>query len=264
MKRTSSIALLIFLAVMSTIAPASANDLPNLSSADSSTDLVADDYDVTEEVPGPLGSDLRACFQKLSRGENYYRTQIPLAALERIEAGYKRWPGYTKNRRYAMLIDYTRNSRDRRAFLIDFQACEVVASEFVIHGGTTYHPLNYFGDPNRDGFLDYCRQPSGSRQFMTRPGVYVTRGCHQSNLQGWPQIYKDCEGIKLEGLEASNRDAFRAGVVLHEHVAISNDDSMKLEGQGCPTMPPGALSPLVPYGLMRGALVLMYAPQCKD
>ena len=260
MKGISSVALLVLclgLSVARAQAPAALNESAHLDPLDI--------FEPLADYGEPLrGRDLNACIERLSRGENRHRVALPKAGLKRLAAGYQRWPGYGTNKRYGLFVDYTRNSRDKRAFLIDFQACDVLFSEYVIHGGTTYNPLAFYGDPNRDGLLDHCRQPNGSRQYMTRPGVYVTRGCHQTKLQGWPQIYKDCEGIKLEGLERSNGDAYRAGVVLHEHEAIPNDASMKFEGQGCPSMPAGALKPMVPYGLMRGALVLLYAPQCDE
>ena len=260
MKGISSVALLalsLSFSVASAELPAVEGDMTDLAEIDL--------FDPFADRGEPLkGGDLDACVDRLARGENRQKVALAKDGLKRLVAGYRKWPGLGKNKRYGVFVDYTKNSREKRAFLIDFKSCDVLFSEYVIHGGTTYSPLAFYGDPNRDGLLDYCRQPNGSRQYMTRPGVYVTRGCHQTQLKGWPQIYKDCEGIKLEGLEPSNGDAYRAGVVLHEHEAIPNDASMKFEGQGCPSMPAGALKPMVPYGLMRGALVLLYAPQCDE
>lgn len=204
-----------------------------------------------------------SCVDRLAKGRNRFGEPLPRAALEKISHDFQRLEKHLDQRRFALLIDYTRNSRDKRAFMIDFQTCEVLASEYVIHGGSVYHPAeHHFGEPAHDGMLRNCRNPDGSNHYMTRPGSYVTWGCHQSANAHFPALNQQCKGVKLWGVDRTNGDAFAAGVVLHEHVNIPNDASVKLPGQGCPAFPPGRLRSLLRYGLFRHALVTVWAPQC--
>jgi hypothetical protein len=99
---------------------------------------------------------------------------------------------------------------------------------------------------------------------MTRPGLFITAGCHQTRLPNWPYINSSCHGVKLRGQEDRNNDAFERGVVLHEHLGMEEGTAVKSVGQGCPIFAPGRLKSLLPYGIMSGMAVYLHAPQCDS
>lgn len=211
----------------------------------------------------PKGGLRAACIDRLAHGENRLHVKLSAKALRRLSQGLAKYRADVTPDDVALLVDYSRNSKTKRAFLIDYKACDIVAESYVIHGGVTYHPtIDREGDPNDDGMLDRCLRKDGSRHAMTRPGLYLTKGCHQTSEQNWTELSNGCAGITLEGLEGTNRDAEASGVVLHEHHAIPDDGSIKPVGQGCPAFPPGRLNEMMKHGLKSGKLVYVYAPQC--
>lgn len=204
------------------------------------------------------------CLRRLSRGENRFGARLDARALAQGARGLARHAAKLRTRDAFLLVDYSMNSRAKRAFLVDLKACDVLAREHVIHGGAVYRPvLEMDGDPDHDGMLDRCLNRRGTTKNMTRPGFMVTSGCHVTGLSGWPRFANGCHGVKLKGLEERNRDVLASGVVLHEHQAIPDDGRIKPVGQGCPAFPPGRLEPLLRFGLQDGFLVYVHAPQCE-
>jgi len=208
---------------------------------------------------------LDICVERLAAGQNSQRIKINRQALREALSGLRRFQTSLTTPSSVLLIDYSRRSTVKRADLIDFRRCDIVAHEYAIHGGAVYRPYEQnWGEPKRNGMLQYCVRPDRSRQYMTRPGFYVTAGCHMTAKQNWTQVYGQCQGVKLAGLERRTAEAMSAGIVLHEHLRIPNDGSIKPVGQGCPAFPPGRLEKMFAYGLqLQGTLVYVYAPQCR-
>ena len=214
-----------------------------------------------------------ACLAKLAQGVNRFKVKLPLAGLKKLNESMARKLagkipnklGRLKTTDMALFVDYTKNSRVKRGFMIDFKACDLATADYTAHGGATYRPYRRFdGDPNDDGMLDYCLRRDGTRQNMTRPGFFVTGGCHVTRLPNWPYITSHCHGVKLHGQEDRNSDAFTKGVVLHEHEGMNDDDQVKAVGQGCPIFAPGRLRALMRYDLLSGMAVYLHAPQCDS
>ena len=203
------------------------------------------------------------CLKRLVSGENRMKVSLPAVALKRLAKGMANKDLSLQQDPVALLVDYTRSSKEKRAFIVDFKACDVLSEDYVAHGGAYKLKGKTFidGDRNGDGTLDSCKNRQGTSKYMTRPGLYVTRGCHQSN-KNWSTVHEDCEGIKLWGLDKTNADAFNSGVVLHELKEMKQDSSVKVMGQGCPAFPTGRLKKLVRYGLDNETLVYVHAPQC--
>lgn len=203
------------------------------------------------------------CLKRLVQGENRMKVSLPAVALKKLAKAFADKNMSLQEDPIALLVDYSRSSKEKRAFIVDFKACDVLTEDYVAHGGAYILKGKTFidGDRNGDGKLDSCKNRQGTSKYMTRPGLYVTRGCHQSN-KNWSQVQGDCEGIKLWGLEKSNADAFNSGVVLHELKEMKQDSSVKVMGQGCPAFPTGRLKKLVRYGLDNETLVYVHAPQC--
>lgn len=206
-----------------------------------------------------------SCLIGLSQGRNRLKVNLPIKALRLLNDGLKTHAARLQEKSLGLLVDYSKNSVNERSFLIDFAACDIVSGDYVIHGGAYRQGDGYAfdGDPDRDGMLDTCKNKKGNRTNMTRPGLALTAGCHRTQQTGWPLVKGDCHGVKLIGLEKTNTDIYASGVVLHEHIAIPNDDSIKPMGQGCPAYSKGKLKDLLKHGLFEGALVLVYAPQCS-
>ncbi len=206
-----------------------------------------------------------ACVERLAAGQNSQRVRLNRQALREALRGLRRFQRNLADPYSVLLVDYSRRSTAKRADLIDFRRCDVVVHEYAIHGGAIYQPYEQnWGEPNRNGMLQYCVRPDRSRQYMTRPGFYVTAGCHMTAKQNWTQVYGQCQGVKLAGLEQRTAEAMSAGIVLHEHLRIPNDGSIKPVGQGCPGFAPGRLANMFAYGLkVQGTLVYVYAPQCR-
>lgn len=207
---------------------------------------------------------LHECVKRMEAGDNQFDVKLPSSALKKIENGFKKY-GREINTAAVLLVDYSKNSTEKRAYLIDFENCKVVKEEYVAHGGIykVNGKMVNDGDPDMDGMLDKCKNRQGTRTNMTRPGLYITRGCHNTQQSDWTFINGDCEGIKLDGLESTNNDAMVAAVVLHEHEDMKNNSSIKAMGQGCPTFAKGKLKSMIGYGLFDKALVYVHAPQCR-
>lgn len=200
-----------------------------------------------------------SCIKKLAQ-ENRFHVKLPEKAVLILAKAIDH--GVSSNSE-ALLIDYSQNSRSRRAFLVNFSTCDITTREHVIHGGTIYHPsVQNFGELHHDGMLNRCLRPDGTRKNMTRPGLFITAGCHVTREQNWTSITNSCQGANLESRNSKIPTSAIAGVVLHEHIAIHDDGSILPAGQGCPAFPPGRLKALVPHGVMRGMLVYVNAPQC--
>lgn len=203
------------------------------------------------------------CVEKLASGQNNFHVKINRKAMLKSLMGLQVYQKNLDGTQRVFLADYSISSKYKRGYLIDFNRCEVLANEYIAHGGTIYTPrLIEFADDNKDGILDRCTRKDGSRQYMTRPGFMVTAGCHVSQ-KNFPFISSQCKGIKLRGLEVGlNEDIHSKGVALHEHDLMPNDSSIKPEGQGCPIFPTGKLKELLKQDVWDGLLVNLYTPQC--
>lgn len=215
---------------------------------------------------GPLGyakADGLSCLDRLATGKNKFKVKINKKALSLAYRGLQKFSEDLQDHSQVLVVDYSKSSKLKRGYLIDFLKCRVLAYENVAHGGTVYdpEPIRY-GDTNHDGILDKCTHADGTRSNMTRPGFMVTAGCHESK-KDFPIIGGLCKGIKLKGLETRNDDIFASGVVLHEHDQMTDDSQIKPEGQGCPIFAPGRLQSLAQFGLWDGVLVYLYVPQCS-
>jgi hypothetical protein len=214
----------------------------------------------------PPDSSAVDCSKSLSQGRNRFGIKVPLDALRKLEKGLKTHASRLKEKSQGLLVDYSLNSKKKRSYLVDFKSCDLLTTDYVAHGGAIVRNgvTEIDGDPNRDGQLDSCKNRRGNRTNMTRPGLALTAGCHQTQQSGWTTIRGNCHGVKLIGLERSNSDIYQSAVVLHEITALKENSGIKPMGQGCPAFAPGRLKDLLQYGLFEGALVLVHAPQCSS
>lgn len=208
-----------------------------------------------------------ACLKRLSEGRNRFKAKLPLKGLRVLKRNLDRLAPKLEVKHRALFIDYSKSSIFKRSYIVDFRTCDLLTEDYVAHGGAVYTPkyINW-ADPDRDGVLNTCMRQGGNRTNMTRPGLFVTRGCHVTRQKGWPKINKSCHGVKLYWLQDGGSDSKNhtmvRGVVLHEHVQMKNNTRVKPMGQGCPIYAPGELKKMLKYGVYSGFLVYLYVPQC--
>src|SRR5690606_10784973 len=159
------------------------------------------------------------------------------SALNEMKAGFQKFSSSITNDELALLVDYEKDSTQKRAYWLDLKSCSVITEEYVIHGGADRRPQEIIRDGER---LKSCKNRDGSRTNQTRPGFMLAGGCHTTG-KDWPRIAGDCAGVKLRGLEDRNSDVLSSGVVIHEHVLIKNRSTVQPIGQGCLAFPKGRL-----------------------
>src|SRR4051812_48440326 len=90
-------------------------------------------------IPVFLGSpaafaDDSACIARLAQGGNSLHVRVSRAALGELSRGLALYGKNLRDARRGLLIDYSMNSRQKRAFFVDLKSCDVLAAEYVIHG----------------------------------------------------------------------------------------------------------------------------------
>lgn len=188
-------------------------------------------------------------------------------ALKQALFFYKQNKRRFTKQRYISIADYSKNSRDKRFYILDMQTGRV-QKENVSHGSGSSKYGNP-GDPNHDGMLDRCHRSGkstnpNSRYAMTRGGFFETENFYHSshNEKGWPVVAgSNYNGLKLKGLSSGvNNEAESSGVVMHG--AWYNTGAVMGRSFGCPAFRPDRAKAVLDkiYG---GSLYYSYVPQCQ-
>ena len=169
--------------------------------------------------------------------------------------------GTLGRQRYFSIADYSRNSREKRFYLLDLQT-KKVTFEKVSHGGGNRGKA---GDPDHDGMLNRCGQSGSS---MTRAGFFRVGDYYLSskNRYKWPLLTRKPprNGMQLHGLTPGvNDDALSDGYVMHEAKYNSGGNAVMGRSWGCPAFVPGRGAPVMAK-LQGGSLLFNYAPQCTS
>lgn len=191
-----------------------------------------------------------------------------------------------KNKRYISIADYTKNSKEKRYYLLDLITGKVKSYQ-VSHGSGKVDGVTY-GDPNHDGMIDSCKfsqdqldklnknRSAGNkvheRWAMTRPGFFTTANLANSTAHdpaikstgAWPMISTSprLNKLILNGLTSGvNDDALRNGVVMHE--AWYNTGSIMGRSFGCPAFRPEEGREVM-NKISGGSLFYAYVPKCSD
>lgn len=194
---------------------------------------------------------------------NFIKAGVPEIPLKHALEYYDKNPDTFKNKNYISIADYTKNSSEKRFWLLSMTDGSVI-NEKVSHGG---------GDPKLDkytgnGELKKCINDNGTKTNMTRPGIYVTKDLYYSEKhdriikkdQNWPKIDGNYNGLELAGLEASNEDANRSGVVMHG-ANYNHEEGIMGRSYGCPAFVPEKAKEIISK-VKGGSLFYAYAPQC--
>lgn len=180
--------------------------------------------------------------------------KMAMAFLEKAQKN-----GTLKQQRYFSVADYSRNSREKRFYLLDLET-QKATFEKVSHGGGSKGKA---GDPDHDGMLNRCGMSGSS---MTRAGFFRVGDYYLStkNRYKWPLLTRKPprNGMQLHGLTPGvNDDALSDGYVMHEAKYNSSGNSVMGRSWGCPAFVPGKGAPVMAK-LRGGSLLMNYAPQC--
>ena len=177
-------------------------------------------------------------------------------ALQQVLSFYANNQDDFANKRYVGFADYSQSSTKKRFYLLDMVTGSVT-QEKVSHGVG----LNHQGDPEHDGFLKRCSL-NGIHTNFTRAGFFRVANYYLSanHVGKWPMLVDRKNGMRLEGLSSSNKEALAQGVVMHE--AYYNQGNIMGRSYGCPAFPPGKGAPIIAK-LKGGGLYYSYTPVCK-
>lgn len=171
------------------------------------------------------------------------------------------------NKRYAVIIDFTKNSKARRLFLLSLEKPGEVTSHYVAHGrfGET---LRSNKEPTKNGntILDVKLFDNRPNWNASSTGLYITGRPYKGKYAGKK---KDKYSLVLFGVEKEvNDNVCRRAVVIHGTKFISE----KGENEGVHWMSSGC--PMVDYDLVNeliakirgtdragGAAMLVYGPR---
>ncbi len=146
-----------------------------------------------------------------------------------------------ENPEYALFIDMSIPSNEKRLFLVQLDSKKIIYSTYVAHGKGSGESKDavYFSDKNGS----HC----------TALGLYKVG----KNYKG-----KHGDSFELIGLEKSNANALERSIVIHSASYVS-EQFIKAEGRcgnswGCPAISSEALKKLKPF-FQKNIMVYIYA-----
>ncbi|WP_019865852.1 murein L,D-transpeptidase catalytic domain-containing protein [Methylovulum miyakonense] len=145
------------------------------------------------------------------------------------------------NPRYWVVFKIKEHSKNKRMHIFD-RVDKKVQSIHAVHGKNS--------DPNHDGIAtDFSNEPNSLKSSL---GLYKTLGTYTMAKHG--------RALRLDGLEASNDNALRRGIVFHG-VSYAGDDYVKRNGRcgrsfGCPAVEDNIVQDLIDK-LKGGSLLLI-------
>jgi hypothetical protein len=140
------------------------------------------------------------------------------------------------NTRYAVIIDFSQHSSQRRFYLFDLETQKV--ERYL-----TSHGLN--SDQNNDGFADSFSNIEGSKQSSL--GFYRTLGTY-SGKHGY--------SMRLEGLSSSNSNAFARAIVVHPADYVNEETPRSGRSWGCPALDPDVSKAIIDK-IKNGSVLLI-------
>ena len=164
---------------------------------------------------------------------------IPAAGLTMAMAGFSKLRQDRKlaNDRLLTFIDFTKNSAEKRLFVIDFATASVIGTHKVAHGKNS--------ELNRSGLATVFSDEPGSHKSSL--GFYVT---------GNPYRGKNGLSLRLNGMEPGiNGNAYARSIVMHGAKYVKDPGSgMSGRSWGCPAVDFAVIEKLV--NLLKGGTCL--------
>jgi hypothetical protein len=165
------------------------------------------------------------------------------AALDNAVKGYEKLlqQGKVENPRYLTVVDFTQSSDQKRFYLIDLEAKELVVNTYVMHGKNS-------GRETADTFSNRMNSMQSSL------GFYVTGNTYQGK-RGY--------SLRLQGQENEfNSNAEKRGVVVHGSKYI-NEERAEIgkvsNSEGCPALPTEDHEKVIDL-IKDGSVLFIYYP----
>jgi hypothetical protein len=150
---------------------------------------------------------------------------VPDVPLRRALTYYDVYYNQLRNRDYITVVDMTKKNTQKRMFLIDMKTGKV-STYLVAHGMGS--------DPSHTGMATKFSNTPGSN--MTSMGLYVT-GSQYSGSHG--------KSLRLNGLEATNSNAFDRAIVIHGAWYVDPQYNPLGRSNGCPAVEQRYVSSIV-------------------
>lgn len=131
---------------------------------------------------------------------------VPEAPLKKMIMYYDQYKANLKNINFITIFDVTQRSNNKRMFVIDMKTGRVW-SLLSAHGNGS--------DKNHDGVAEKFSNVSGSN--ATSLGLYLTKNEYMSSNN------KIRRALRLQGLQASNSNAYSRAIVIHGADYVSQD-----------------------------------------
>jgi hypothetical protein len=187
---------------------------------------------ITESVPGiPMGENL---FELADHAG------VPRADIQKM-IDWQTQNNPKSNPRYWVVFKIREHSKNKRMHIFD-RVNKKFDSIYAVHGRNS--------DPDNDGLAtDFSNTPES---LMSSLGLYKTLGTYIMAKHG--------RALRLEGIEASNNNALKRGIVFHG-VSYAGEEYVQQNGRcgrsyGCPAVDDAIVQPLIDK-LKGGSLLLI-------
>jgi hypothetical protein len=153
---------------------------------------------------------------------------------EKVAQYYNLNRQFLKNPDYVTIVDFSKRSNERRFFIFDLRKSRVIPL-------LTTHGTN--SDPNNQGMATVFSNTEDSLQSSL--GFFLTLDAYEG-LNGY--------SLRLRGIEASNSNAEKRGIVIHSAPYVSEDLGRAGRSWGCLALDPKVSRSVINH-LMSGSLL---------
>jgi hypothetical protein len=164
-------------------------------------------------------------------------------AFEAAMDAFKAHRSEVTDTRYLTIVDYTLPSDEPRLFILDRDTGKV-QSYLVAHGRGS--------DPGFTGMATKFSNTSGSR--MSSLGAYVTENTYYG---------KHGLSLRLDGLDATNSNAYERAIVVHGADYVSPGRSVQGRSWGCPAVEERYASKIIGE-IKDGTLLYVYGDDADE
>jgi hypothetical protein len=153
---------------------------------------------------------------------------------EKVAAYYQASRRYLKNSDYVTIVDFSKRSSEKRFFIFDLRKGKVI-SLLTTHGTNS--------DPQNKGFATEFSNTEDSLQSSL--GFFLTLDSYEGS-NGY--------SLRLRGLETTNSNAEKRGIVVHSAPYVSEDLGRAGRSWGCLALDPKVSRAVINH-LMQGSLL---------
>lgn len=190
------------------------------------------------------GTDFDTAVQKLYQTIDWSCAPMDMTVFKKALNGYLflKQTNELKKEQFLTVLDFSKQSNQRRLWIIDLKSKQLIFNELVAHGKNS-------GDKFATSFSNNSESQKSSLGFYTTGETY--NGKHRYSL-------------KLNGLESGfNSNAFSRGIVMHgaDYVSQEIAEAQQSVGRsfGCPAVSQEVIRPIVDI-ISGGSCFFIYHP----